>query len=426
MKFEKSLAKISKKLGINLVYLLKNGSWVSLRFFVLASGGWFVSLLFARIGTKELLGQYQYILALLSMISVVSLSGLNVAALESVVKGQEGGVIKAVKISFLASLIGVPIILGFAFYSTFFKGQAAVGETLFFAAFLFPAFYALNTWSTYYEGKSMFKAVSIRAISLNICLSLALALALFLKIQVTGLVLIFLGVTILFSAYYFKEVKTKIKDPTKDFIDVPFGIQASLQKFVLSLSGTIPPIAISFLFGIEWVAVYYIAFYLITAAFAFIGTLWYLYLPALFKATRLQHKHIFIQNLSVGLIMWAAFILFLKFFFILIYGESYRESLEIAYHISFLLFFIPLKTYLVNFFMTRRRNWMIIIIITLANLIGLSAFYATKGWDFSVSLTLYLYMLELLITLPLLYAYVQSTFAEKNTVQSDHKNQSTL
>lgn len=409
---KKGLRSIGKKIGVDLAYLVKNGSWVTLRFFVLALGGWVVSLCFARLGSKDLLGQYQFVISILSMVSVVSLPGLNAAALEAVVKGRDAAVIKAVKISFLSSLLGVPIVAGFGLYNIYFH-EPTVGEVLIFSALLFPIFYALNTWQSYYEGKSLFGESSKRLIILNVVLALALVAGIILKIGLLGLVTIFLGVHILFFGIFFKKILTKIHDKTQDALDVEFGVRVSLQKFVFGLSTNLPPIAISFLFTTEAVAIYYIAAYLISAIFAFLGNLFSLYIPNLFKGVKIHHRNIVFQNIFVGIAAWVCFLIFLRFFFLIMYGEEYRESLRIAYAISFLLLLVPLKTYFINFFMTQKRNWILIIAVSIANSVAFGIFYFTKDLGFYKSVIMYLYALELLTTLPLLVIYISLIHKEK-------------
>lgn len=400
------LGKVSKKVGLNLFYLIKNGSWVSLRFGILAVAGWLLSLAFVRLGTKELLGQYQYILSLVSMASIFSLPGLNVSALEAIVKGRETGIFRAVKLSFLLSLLAVPILVGIGFFNWFFEGNILIGKALIIAGLLVPLYYALNTWNVYYDAKCLFKEGSLRIIFINIFLNSFLILGLILKLNVLGLIIIYLTVNILFFGYYFLEVAKKIKNRAKDFIDITFSIKVSVQKFVLGLSGNIPPIAISYLFGIEFVAIYFIAYYFISAITAFLGAFTTLYIPKLFKGLKLNHKNIMFQNMFAGVILWVFFVLFLKVFFIPIYGSGYQKSLEIAYRISFLLLLIPLKTYFYGFFMTQKRNYLLINTALIANLAALIFLYLAKSENFSFAISTYLYVLEILTLAPLLVIYV--------------------
>lgn len=405
--------KIQKGIGIDLAYLIKNGSWVSLRFFILAVGGWLVSIFFTRFSSKELLGQYQFIISLISMITVFSLPGLNAAALESIAKGKFAGVIRAVKLSFLFSLVGIPILLGYGFFNIFIKDNLLLGSSLIFAGIISPLYYSLNTWSVYYEGQSLFKKSSLRIIILNIVLNFLLIIGIISKLNVLDLIIIFLTVNTAFFGYYFWEVFKKIKNLYDDYIDVKFGISVSIQKFVYSFSSNLPPLAISFIFGVEWVAIFYIAYYVISSITAFLGNIITLYLPKLFKGCKLNHKSIILQNIFIGFIFWLIFIIFLKFLFLLIYGNDYLLSLKLSYQISFLLFLIPLKNYIVSYFMTKKRNWMLITIICIANLFSLIILYFLRSLEFSKSIPIYLYSREIIAIIPLIINYIFVVKKEK-------------
>jgi len=407
------MQRLSKKVGIDLSYLLKNGTWVTLRFFIMSASGLLLSLCFARLGTKELLGQYQYIIALFSTLSIVSLPGLNAAALESVVKGHEGAVIRVVKISFLASLFGSLFLIVFGLFRALYSHNWTLGVTLISAAILFAPYAAMNTWNVYYDGRSEFRQSALRYIALNVGLNLALMLGIFLGANSFQLVLIFLLVNILFLVVFFRGVINKIQDRNDDEVDISFGISVSVQRFVFGLSSTLPTVAIAHIFGDEPVAVYYIATYFSSAVFAFLGNIFYLYLPALFRGKILNHGNILIQNVVVGIFCWVTFLIFLKFIFQPLYGFEYESSRMLAYSISPILIFVSLKTYLINFFMTRKRNWFLAFIIAVAHAVSLSILYLTRGLGFSQGTILYLYSVELLILIPIIFAYTRFIYHEK-------------
>lgn len=415
--------KTSRLVGLDLSYMAKNGSWVSLRFFVLALGGWVTSLLFARVGSKELLGQYQYVLSFVSLIAIISLPGLNSAATEAVVNGREAAVLKVLKISFLFSLLAIPIFLGIGIYNLYIKENFLIGIAFIFSGFLAPLYYTLNTWVSYYEGKSLFKSVSLRIIFLNIALNISLIIGLLLNYSAIVLVAIYLLVNILFTGIYFWEILKKINRFTKRFVDIKFGLYMSIQKFVYGLSSNLPPILISFLFGINFVAVYFIAFYVISAVFSLLGTLITLYIPKLFKKEKLEHKTILLQNISIGFVFWVLFIFFLKYLFIPLYGNEYEESRRIAYNISFLLFFVPLKTYFICYFMTRKKNMLLIISVLVANLTAFAILYFFKEKGFEFAISVYLYILEIITVAPLIISYIRQNIYQLNNVNNHLKKQ---
>lgn len=404
---ENSLTKISRIVGLDLAKHFKNGKWIFLKFGVIAIGGWILSLVFARLGTKEVLGQYQYVLSCITIVSLSSLPGLNTAALEAVAHGREAGVIKAVKWSFLFSFLGLTILIGLGLFNIFFRDHLVVGEALIVAGFLVPFYYAFNTWNIYYDGKSLFKEGSLRMVILYIFLNLSLIGGILLNFNALGLVVTYLLVHILLYGYYFFELLKKITNRKDDHIDFKFGINSSIQRFVFSLSSNIPPLIISVLFGIEAVAIYYIGYYMISAGSSLMGMLGYLYVPALFRGEKINYKKALLQNIFVGIFFWFGFLVFIEYFFTLMYGIGYIESQKLAFSFSLLMVIVPLKIFLMTFFLTGKKNWTIITIVSIANILSLGILYFVRQYGFSTSIVVYTYALELMTVFPLLFIYIR-------------------
>lgn len=399
--FEAWLTKVSRVVGLNMHYLMKNGSWITLRFFIMGLTGWLVSLFFARFSDKEVLGQYQLILSYVSLFTFFSLPGLNTAALEAIVNGREGGIKKAVRLSLLFSLVVIPLFMGWGIYEMFYGGKPIIGRTLVMVSFFAPFYYAFNTWTAYYGGKALFKQQSLRLILINIVFSILFIIGIVKKLDVFWLVGIFLTVNTLFYTLYTYEIYKKIGKKSEDDIDMKFGVTTSLQKLVLGLSVNLPPILLAFVFGVEAVAIFYIANYLIQSVSAFIGTMVQLYMPTLFKNLKLNHVSILLKNLLIGILLWLGFIVFLKLFFVLMYGNAYLESLRLAYLISLVMILVPMKNYLLTFFVTQKRNWFLINTVGAANLIAAAILFSLKGVDHLLGVAVYVYAIELFTVVPL-------------------------
>lgn len=397
---------MSAKTGLNFRYLFENGNWVLLRFLVVSMTGFLLSFFFANFGTKELLGQYQLVLSIMSIVSLVSFLGLNSSAMEAVVQGRDASVFRATRLIFYFSWLGTPVLIALGLYYVFFHKQILLGEMLIFSAFLFPFFYATSSWNIFYEGKQLFKQSTLRVISLNLLLTAILIMGILMDMNAFWLLGLYLVTSILSQGKFLLTIFRKISDHASDSIDMKFGIAVSLQKFVSGLSSNLPPLIISFFFGIELLAIYYIAYYVVSAFSSFLNNIFSLYLPILFKRVALNHRSILLNSCITGVLGWIVFITFLKFFFIQIYGDGYQDSLKLAYALSFLLLLIPLHTYFVGFFSTRRKNKFLISVFLIANSVGFLEVYFMSSVGFFWSVTIYLYTLEIITTLPLLGYYV--------------------
>lgn len=412
------LSRFGKVFSLDFLYLFKHGNWVALKFLIVSISGFLLSLSFTRFGTNELLGQYQLVLSIMAITSIFSVLGFNAAALEAVVLGRDAGVLRAARLIFTFSLLGVPAMISAGFYYMYSKHEILFGETLVLAGFLFPFFYALGAWNNYYEGKSLFKESSIRAIVLNVVLTTLLVFGIIFDLNVFWLIVIFLGGNIFFQGVYFFEIYRKIKDYRNEYLDSKFALLFSFQKFTSGLSSNFPPLVLSFFFGIELLAFYYIANYVINALSSFLGSLITLYLPALFRGEKLNHKSIILNNIFVGIALWVIFILFLQYLFIRIYGDGYHESLIMAYWLSALLFFMPLHTYLVSFFSTKKKNSLLVAVFCFANITGLIAVVFAKQFGFLSATVVYMYTIELITTLPLLLYYYTYTSRNQLLIKS--------
>lgn len=401
--FSRLAIKYSKKTNLNLLYFFEHGFWVSFRYFFVGLFTFLITVGFTHLGTKELFGQYQYILSVIAIFSIFSLPGLNMVALKEVAKNNTGSVCQSVVESFRWSWLASPFIIGYGIYSLL-QGQPNLGMPLILAGIIFPFYYAPNTWYVFFEGRSLFKPVTSRMVIQSLLTSAAILFGLYLKLNLLWLVLIFLGFNSVFNWVYYWEIANKCKR-LKEPLDMKYGLACTLQKFAFSLTGSLPPIIISFLYEFETVAVYQIAYLTITQISSFLTTLSATYLPLLFKYEKLRHKKIIFLNLFAGSAIFFLFVIFIKIFFLPIFGVQYTESYKIALIFSILILVLPLRVYLINFFTAHNNNRLIIISYTLANILGPILFYLTKNFGFKISIAIYFYTTNLFFLLPMALSY---------------------
>lgn len=414
------LSRISQLVGLDIQYFFGAGIVVSFRYIIVSFLGLVLSVGFARLGSKELFGQYQTILALLSLISVFSLPGLNLAALKSVVEGNTTVVLQAVRLSFYGSLFGVPVIWLYAGYNFFLTRDLTFAVAVAIASILFPFYYAFNTWYVFYEGRSQFFPVAWRTIGLNALVTTILLGALYRQENLTILILLFLGINVVLSGRFLFEASRAVSGSffqgTSGELDVRYGLSVTLQKFVLSLAENVPVILISFMFGFEKVAIFQIAFFFVSAVSGFLSGISATYMPLLFRYKKLAYVKVLLQQFTLGLILFLIFRVFVEKFFIAFYGASYQESLEIVRNLSFLVFLFPLKTFLINFFTAKRQNLLVASIFLSANLLAVFALYWTREASVGTSATAYLYTLNVLLSTSLLVTYLYQVYREKRLI----------
>lgn len=412
------LGRFSRFLGLDVQYFFSSGFWVTLRYGTVSLLGVLLTIAFARLGSKEVFGQYQAIIALIGIFSIFSLPGLNLAALKAVTEGHEGAIKSAVKMSFVASWFAVPFIFGYAWYVSVFQGDSGMALVLVLAGLCAPFFYAPNTWYVFYEGRSFFLPVTIRTLLVSFVLTATLISLLVVGAPLVWLIACYFLIQTIFGWYFFWEVRRKIVSRNETALDKRFGIAVTFQKSAFLITENLPVLSISFLYGYASLAVFQVAYLFVNAMAGFLSGLSATYLPLLFRYAQIAYGKILLQQLAFGVVLFGVFRVAIEVFFLLFYGEAYRESLDLVRFLSYLSLILPLKTFLVSFFTARNKNGTLVIIYLLANATALGALYAGRGLPMLVSATVYLYALHLIVLVPLLALYFFTASRKTDSMRS--------
>lgn len=405
---------LGRRVGLDLSYLFANGFWVILRYGITALLGLALTIGFAHLASKELYGQYQFVLSIISLFSVLSLPGFNTAALKAVSLGYGAKSIqKVVRLSFLSSLFAAPLLIGYSLYAYFLGGRASFSLDVFVSlvvgALLVPFFYAPNTWYVAYEGKSLFRPVTIRIAISSFLVTFGLLSVLYFGGNLPTLVVLYFGLPALLSWIFYGDairfLGPGMKGAEADGIHVGYGLSVTVQKFILGLSESVPPILLSRFFGFEFLAIFQIANYFLNTLSGVVSALASLYLPRLFRFEGLMHRRILLQSIVAGFISLLVPAAFLEIAFPIIYGDEYSESYRLAWLLLPLLVIFPLRIYLVNFFTAQAKNVPVIAACLISNLCGIAAFLFLKDGGRLFASAAYVYSLSLVVVTILLPIY---------------------
>jgi len=260
--FELAKAKVNeygRRYQIDLAYAIKNEFWVYLKLGISLIIGLAVLATFTRLAPKEVFGQYNFILAILAIASLVSIPGLNNAVLRSTARGNEGNYEQAVKTRFLWSLLGIPVLLGVGAYYYYYNTQI-IGICLMMSSIFFPLIYAPNTWDSFLAGKKRF---DLRARYGTIQSSInAAAIIGILFLNANHLVLILathLITNSLLACLLYRRSLKHIGNKTKDDECQKYGYFLTTASVVGTLANNIDKILIGTLLGAPQLAIYAIA-----------------------------------------------------------------------------------------------------------------------------------------------------------------------
>ena len=311
-----------------------------------------LSVVFARFATKEIYGQYLFILALIGMFSIVSIPGVRTVIFRAIAQGYDGVYKEGTKFSFLWSLLGIPLIIITGIYFYIFKDEI-VGICLISSALFFPFITSLQSWIPFLKGKSDFRKLAIRnSIKCSVHL-IAIALAIILTKNISLIILIYLLVNSIFNIYYhFKSLKSlKNNELDKGWKKQSYAL--SIMDFSSLVFGKVDIILIGLLMPINQVAIYGLVMKFVNLFLMGIKSSIEVILPKLYKSKSVTiqyfYKYLFLSFL-IPIILYSIIYYPITF----LYGTKY---LEVVKYSQIYLFAIPfyVLTSLSNVFLIKYR-----------------------------------------------------------------------
>ena len=148
--------------------------------------GFIVSYLFGNFVSKTVYGEYNLVLSTISMITFLSLPGIDTALIPAVSHGHDKSFLKAVKTKMTFSILGSVTLLGFALYY-FFSSKLVIAASLCLAAFIYPFLYSFSLTSAFLTAKRLFKTLTLLSSFSSVGFLLVCAISIFMFPTVFGL-----------------------------------------------------------------------------------------------------------------------------------------------------------------------------------------------------------------------------------------------
>jgi O-antigen/teichoic acid export membrane protein len=336
----KWVEKLGKKVGLDLPYFIKNGFWVMIRQATGMISGLVLSIIFARLATQEVFGQYQFVLSILSIASIVSVSGLSMSIMRSVARNYDGDYKRAIKIRFLWSLLGIPIIFGIGVYHYLHQGHS-LGMVLMIASVFFPFLYAPNTWDSFFLGKSRFDiAAKYGAIQTVINRGAVIGSIFFGNGNLTLIMIMYLVTFAVSNGYFFWRSLRYIENNKTDKEAIKYGWFLTRINAIGTVIDYIDRIVLG-IFNMKVLAVYSVALNLISVIKGIVKALFSTTFTKLSKSNRKPSRKNWFVIWVLALILSALTYLLAKNVIILLYTEQYSEAIPLLKKSAFLVgFFI--------------------------------------------------------------------------------------
>lgn len=170
--------------------------------------GFFLNILLVRFLTLEDLGNYKIFFAIINILIITSINGLNASVTKAVAKKYRIFFIKATKISTLFSFIGSVILVILAF--TYYK-SSDIKIALLFASAVIPVYFGFNIWESYLYGEKQFKKILIFNAILAVVRFLVCGLILFFYKNYLFTILAYILIVAVFNVIFYFTIYRKIK-----------------------------------------------------------------------------------------------------------------------------------------------------------------------------------------------------------------------
>lgn len=140
----------------DMVYLAKGGFWLTLGQIISSISGITLGIAFANLLPKDTYGQYKYILSIVGLLSIPTLSGMGTALLQAIARGYEGSIIPALKTKLKWGLISsIASFVLSAYY--YYNHNLTLTFSFIIAGFFIPLMNAFGIYGPLLNGRKLFQ-----------------------------------------------------------------------------------------------------------------------------------------------------------------------------------------------------------------------------------------------------------------------------
>jgi len=300
-------------LGLDLKYFVSGGFWKTIGTAITNILAALLMIAFANLLPKETYGLYRYILSLIGILTMFSLTGMNVSVTQAVAAGNEGALKASVKYQLKWNLLMIFASWMLAAYYLWHQ-NTAISISLFILGLITPITYTLNTYGAYLEGKKDFKRKSIFFIWSSIIYVAGMLPAIYFGKKMLWLIAAY-AITSFLSNLFFYIKTLKIYNPpeNKSPEAIIYGRHLTYLNFVNPILGQADNIILGHFWGVGQLAVYSLARVIPDKIGPFIKQIIGVGLPKLAQKNPEDIKKVFwkriFQCLLLGAVLTAGYVL---------------------------------------------------------------------------------------------------------------------
>lgn len=333
--------KYSSKVGLDLPYFIKGGFWLSIGQFFGTLKGFILSIVFTNLLSKEVFGEYSFVMTVLGIAGIFALPGMGVAVVQAVAKGYEGTYFRALKEVFKWSWLGSLLLLGFSIYE-YLYGRFDVMLIFLILSSIFPFYSVSGFYPNLLNGKKRFDILTKLSSFFNIISTILIVLTVYFTKSVFWIVVITVLAQILINGYFsLFYVKKFVKNKKIDEEGIKFGKSISFSMALSNIANNFDSLVVAYFLGFSDLAI----FKIITSLPNQIKILANAFSPMLLpkiaskdmgKKDLMKHfKKFFLVVVFLILIYWVIAPFIFKWFYPKYYDYVW---LSMVFHLSFISF----------------------------------------------------------------------------------------
>lgn len=240
----------------DVVYLAQNGGWLTFGQIASAILSLASALIFANFISKDIYGNYKYIISITSILGALSLTGMGPMVMQGVAQGAEGVLKDAIKTTLRW---GVILIAGAIFISAYYF----INQNITLAVSMLTAgvaMFFINSYSlygNYLAGKKNFKDLTIYNVISQVAIFITTITTIILTKNVLLMVIAYFATNVVFTLFFYKLAikKNHINNVSNNTL-ITYSKHLSVMGFFGALASQLDKVLIFHYLGAVNLAVY--------------------------------------------------------------------------------------------------------------------------------------------------------------------------
>jgi O-antigen/teichoic acid export membrane protein len=344
------LKKAGDKTGIDIFTTIRNGSFTLGRQVVAFLVAIILNILYSHLLSKETFGQFNLVLAMVGVVSILTLPSLNSAILKSVARGHEGFYFYALRASFLGGVV-TSLLLIAGMYLNVPVLNRIDHTSLTLAAVFLPFYFGLNAWESFLMGRGNFKLSSLLGSVQTLVVGAGMAGILFWQPTLVWLIVGLMGITSLTNTFYawltWRSAQSEEGNVREYML---MGVNLSWIGFLPSISSYIEKVIIGLFLGPAQLAEYVIAALLPDALKTVVNTVLSTFTPKIAarstKQTMAMLRHNRLILWGSGFVAAVVSVVAAPVLIPFAFGPQYAHIVHLAQILSIVLLVMPMNNVL--------------------------------------------------------------------------------